>query len=452
MKQYIFLVEDIVDNRPITLTEKLYQSVLSTNRKERVVIPNFDETITVLNSDLYKIIKFIKIKEFIHNVGLGNISENFEVYYFINTIHSLQSFHFSNLLALDIEVINFLKKHNIPVIIDSAMEITHPYDFLATGVFTKFFNKGLDITGSEKFQRGVESLDFIIVHPMYRPAAQANNYYVKNDKIKNVMFPTAFFDLRPKLLPKIVENRDELFCSIKEKKLQENTAQWIAYSYTQRLNRMLFFMRIYLESLNLIGKYSLLLPQKNEFVKYYKNIYNEIPWVTEELTNVLNDIKILDPIDDPICKHDSKPESLILPRKKCQDVWYNIVLETFDHRIDEREDLDQHTMLTEKTAKAIVEGLPFLHFGGKDNIKILKHFGFKLYPNLNFEADKNLYKNLNQVIEKMKWLDSLSLDNKNKLNDDWKEIIMYNYDHYSQLNASKLYIQSLKTDPISIFQ
>lgn len=452
MKQYIFLVEDIIDNRPITLTEKLYQSVMSTNRKEHVVIPNFDETITVLNSDLYKIIKFIKVKEFIHNVGLGNISEDFEVYYFINTIHSLQLFHFSNLLALDIEVINFLKKHNIPIIIDSAMEITHPYDFWCTGAGTKFFDKGLDITGSEKFQRGVESLNYIVVHPMYRPLAQTNNYYLTNDKIKNVMFPTAFFDLRPKLLPKIIENRSELFLSIKEKTLQENTTQWIAYSYTQRLNRMLFFMRVKLEKLDLIGKYSLLLPQKKEFLKHYSRIYRDLSWVTEELLDILDDIKVLDPIDDPIYENDCKPKHLILPRKKCQDIWYNVVLETFDHRLDEREDLDQHTMLTEKTAKAIIEGLPFLHFGGKDHIKILKYFGFELYPDLNFEADKNLHTNLNQVIDKMKWLDSLSLKDKNKLNNEWKEIIMYNYDHYSQLNASKLYIQALKTNPISIFQ
>lgn len=448
MKQYIFLVEDIVDNRPITLTEKIYSPVISKNRKELVGIPNFDETPTLLNSDLYKTIKFVRATDFVREIGLGEISSDYEIYYFISTIHALQTFHFMNLLGIEIEVINFLKKHKIPVIIDSSMEITHPLDFLSIGTFTKFFNRGLDITESDKFLRGVETLEFIVVHPMYRPIEEKNNYGVNFKNIKNVMFPTPFFYLRPKLLEQIVNNRDSLFESIKSKTITENTHQWVAYSYTQRLNRMLFFMRVHLE--NLVtdkGIYSLLRPLKLEFLKFFKEIFTEVPWVTEELLSVLDDIHIIDELYDPI----SKPKDEIIPRSKVQDIWYNIVLETFDHRLGEREDLNTHTMLTEKTAKPIVEGLPFITFGGKDLTKLLSHYGFELYPDLNFQADSNLYKELDQVIDKMKYLDSLSLSEKNKLNDSWKEIIMYNYDHYAKLNAGELYIQALKGSYRSAF-
>ena len=441
MKQYIFLVEDIVNNRPVTLIEKIYSSVFSKNRIEYVSLPNFDETANILNSELYKTIKFVKVLDFIKHVGVGEISSDYEVYYFISTLHSLQTFHWMNLLGLDVEVIDFLKKHKIPVIIDSAMEITHPSDFSFIGTFTKIFNKGLDITESDKCYRGIEKLDFIVVHPMYRPLAEQNNYFLKIKNIKNVMFPTPFFYLRPLLLKEIIENRESLFESIKNKKITESTPQWIAYSYTQRYSRMLFFMRAHVE--NLIknkGKYSLLLPMRDVFRNFCSLNNKELLWITEEALDILDNIKVLDEIYGPI----KKPIKEIVPKKHVENIWYNIVLETFDHRIEDNEDLDMHTMLTEKTAKAIIEGLPFLHFGGKDHIKLLKHYGFELYPDLNFPADKNLYRNLDQVIEKMKYLDNLSISDKNKLNDEWKEIIMYNYDHYTKINASQLYIDSLK--------
>jgi hypothetical protein len=328
------------------------------------------------------------------------------------------------------------------------MEITHPLDFLSIGAFVKFFDRGLDITESDKFLRGVETLEFIVVHPMYRPLAEKNNYKLNFKNIKNVMFPTPFFYLRPKLLDQIVNNRDRLFESIKNKKIKETTHQWVAYSYTQRLNRMLFFMRVHLE--NLVqdkGKYSLLMPMSIEFGKFYKEIYSEIPWVTEKLLAVLDDIRVIDELHNPI----KKPKEEIIPRSQVEDIWYNIVLETLDHRLGEREDLSTHTMLTEKTAKPIVEGLPFITFGGKDLTKLLKHYGFELYEDLNFQADGNLYRELDQLIDRMKYLDSLNLNNKNKLNDSWKEIIMYNYDHYARLNAGELYIKSLKGEYRSAF-
>lgn len=441
MKQYIFLVEDIIDNRPITLTEKIYSPVLSRNRQELIGIPNFDETPTLLNSDLYKTIKFVRVEDFVREVGIGEISSDYEVYYFISTVHALQTFHFMNLLGIEVEVINFLKKHKIPVIIDSSMEITHPLDFLSIGTFTKILDKGIDITESDKFFRGMEKLEFIVVHPMYRPLAEKTNYGLPFKNIKNVMFPTPFFYLRPKLLDQIVNNRDSLFESIKNKKITDNTVQWVAYSYTERLNRMLFFMRVHLENLvDNKGKYSLLMPLRNGFIRYYKEIFAEVPWVTEELLTVLDDIRVIDELHSPI----RKPKEEIIPRTQVEDIWYNIVLETLDHRLEEREDLSTHTMLTEKTAKPIIEGLPFITFGGKDLTKLLKHYGFELYEDLNFQADGNLYRELDQVIDKVKYLDNLSLTEKNKLNDNWKETMMYNYDHYAKLNAGQLYIDSLK--------
>ncbi len=441
MKQYIFLVEDLDNGRPVTLTEKIYSPVLSKNREELIVIPNFDETPTLLNSDLYKTIRFVKAKDFIQQVGWGEISSDYEVYYFISTVHSLQTFHFMNLLGLDVAVINFLKKHNIPVIIDSSMEITHPLDFWSIGTFTKILDKGIDITESDKFYRGLETLEYIVVHPMYRPEAEKNNYGITFKNIKNVMFPTPFFYLRPKLLNKIVNYRDSLFESIKKKTITENSMQWVAYSYTERLNRMLFFMRVHLENLvDNKGKYSLLLPLKEKFLLVYKNIYKETSWVNEEILDTLDEIKTIDPLHESI----KKPYDEIIARDQVEDILYNIVLETFDFRPNERTDLSTPTMLTEKTAKPIVEGLPFLTFGGKDLTKLLKYYGFELYDQLSFQADSNLHIELNQVIEKMKYIDSLSLEEKNKLNNQWKEIIMFNYDHYAKLNAGELYIDSLK--------
>ena len=200
-------------------------------------------------------------------------------------------------------------------------------------------------------------------------------------------------------------------------------------------------MRVHLENLvNNKGKYSLLMPLRQGFMRYYKEIFAEVPWVTEELLAVLDDIRVIDDLHSPI----RKPKEEIIPRKQVEDIWYNVVLETFDHRLGERVDLSTPTMLTEKTAKPIVEGLPFITFGGKDLTKLLTHYGFELYKDLNFQASGNLYKELDQVINKMKYLDSLSLDEKNKLNDSWKEVMMYNYDHYAKLNAGQLYIDSLK--------
>ena len=448
MKQYIFLVEDLVNGRPITLTEKIYNSIISLNRKELVPIVNFDDTINVLKNDLYKTVKFERVQDFIKQVGLGKISPDYEVYYFISTIHSLQTFHFMNLLALDPTVIQFLLQNKIPVIIDSAMEITHPVDFWSIGTFTKLFNRGIDITESDKWHRGIENLEYIIVHPMYRPEAEKNNYGVPNTNIKNIMFPTPFFYLRHRLIDKIVGNRDSLFESIKSKQITDKTFQWVAYCYTQRLNRMLFFMRVHLENLvNGKGKYSLLLPMRQLFGSFYKEIYKEVPWVTEDLLKILDKTQVIDQLHAPI----QKPYDEIITRDTVEDIWYNIVLETFDQRPNEREDLSMHTMLTEKTAKPIVEGLPFLHFGGRDNTRLLEHYGFKLYPDLNFQSDQNIYRNLNQVIEKMKYLDSLSLKEKNKLNDSWKEIVLFNYDHYAQLNAGKLYIDSIHKKYQTIF-
>ena len=446
MKKIILLVEEIAsDGRPITLLEKLYKSAMDVNRKEFIGVPNFDEIVDTLRSDLYKTVEFVAAKDFIKEVGHTEISKDYEIYYFINVIHAFQTFHFLNLLGIDYEIIKFIKKHNIPIIIDGSMEITNPHDFMSTGYQSKIMQKGNDLTECDQFFHGLDRHPIIVVHPIYRPIPESQNYFITSPYLTNVWFPLPFFYYKPKISKDIISNRDMLFDSIKKKKITENTTQWIAYSYTERLNRMLFFMRVHKE--NLVegkGKYSLLKPLKNLFLEYAKEIPNHLKWVTPDLENILDDIKIIDPIDETGSRKPWVGE--IVSRNQVEDIMYNVVLETFDFPIGfgYTEDGFTSSMLTEKTAKPIVEGLPFLTFGGQHLSRMIKYFGFKTYEHLDFNPHPILHIELDQVIEKMKWIDSLDIKAKNNLNESWKETIMFNYDRYATINVGEWWIKSIR--------
>jgi hypothetical protein len=102
-------------------------------------------------------------------------------------------------------------------------------------------------------------------------------------------------------------------------------------------------------------------------------------------------------------------------------------------------------MLTEKTSMAILSGVPFITLGGHKIKNILKSLGFKEYPGLELPSnnERHYFDELEYVIDKVKAIANLPLEEKQKLYDSWKEIIMYNYNRYLMLDTKKLYLECL---------
>jgi hypothetical protein len=92
----------------------------------------------------------------------------------------------------------------------------------------------------------------------------------------------------------------------------------------------------------------------------------------------------------------------------------------------------------------ILSGHPFIPVGGHKIGKILKDYNFKEFPLLEFPTQPHFLDELDYVIDRLKNICYLSFSKKDDLYESWKEICIYNYNHFLDSNMSKLYLNNIR--------
>jgi hypothetical protein len=92
---------------------------------------------------------------------------------------------------------------------------------------------------------------------------------------------------------------------------------------------------------------------------------------------------------------------------------------------------------------AIASASPFIPVGGHKIGHQLKQAGFREYTKLEFPTQPNLLDEIDYVVDRLKDIASLSLQQKQALYDEWKDTITYNYDRYLNIDIKKYYLEIL---------
>lgn len=433
-KKAIFLVEDIKDNKIITLLERVYEKLINKLDEEKRPLFWISEISRTLNNHPSDYIIFKKASEFIKETNYD--LENTNIFYFISCWLHSGTFHLTNFFSMDPNVFDFLVSNNIPIIIDGSIEGDNIY----RSSHHTFADSGY-IHEIDRHLKGIDKLKFYIVGGQL-----AHDYWSHHPKrfIKeHRMFPGAFF-LRSwhnsDLYNKCIEKREILFDKIKNKVLTEDTPIWQAFCREPRLTRILF--QIYADHLNLTqyGSYSRILPARNAFLResrdteIFKNYSDRLNFINDACLQKLDNTKYINNYD--YSKNTGMPFTT--------DSMFHIVLETC-HIIDKRDFECTPSMLTEKTSMAILSGVPFITLGGHKLKKILKLLGFREYIGLELPDDGycNYFHELLYVLEKVQKIINLPLYKKQELYESWKATIMYNYDVHLEIDPKKLYLSCL---------
>jgi hypothetical protein len=444
MRKAIFLVEDIDETGPITLLESIYSKLkkyLEKNGPKKLGwLSEFHHALWKYPADD---ITFVKAMDF---VTVGIIPEDKDVYYFISCYQNLSTFTTTNFLAMDPVVSDFLVEHKIPVILDCSLEVDDNYHGVTRKIFeNQTFGKSTNsIDHSTPYFRNLSNLEFYIVGSTHFP--EIDNTYgtgPRNVKVYHGMFPGCFFtnnSYGDEFNKFLLEHRQEIIDTIRSRTITDETKLWRALSSEPRFTRSLFQLKV--EDLKLTddGEYSRLLPAAEPF-RYYFNLlftdehdWKRVRYVTEETIKSLDQIKIID-------KPNLDNKNLDYYKNKDFMVW--VVLETaYMNTVF----LASRTasMITEKCMQPIISGHPFIPYGGQDIGNILKLYGFKEYPGLEFPTQEHLLEELEHVTDKLLHLKSLTVEQRNELYETWKEIAVHNFNNYLDLNIQQKYLENLK--------
>lgn len=440
MKKAIFLVEDIKDGKIYTLLEAAYAKVNDKLKEEgKGQINWLSEITTLLNNHPSDFIKFEKASDFIKR---DKLPEDRDVFYFISCYHQLDFFHVTNFLLMDPNVSDFLVKHKIPVIIDSSMEVVNHHNASRTLLENFTFSNPYHEMQIAQHYRNLCSLEFYIVGSMYSVLDSnppVNNK--RNVKTYHSIFPGPFFQYNARGLSFNMDvslNRDTRINNVNTREIKDNTLVWQAFSNKTRLNRGLFILKAEHVGLDSVGRYSRLFPGKGDFIREYNHSKldresNRLTFITPESLDSLNNIKY---IDSKIPGSGSTFDN--------SDILLHVSLETFSSNYYENI-INSSSFLTEKTAMAIGSACPFIPMGGHKIGEQLKQAGFREYTKLEFPTQPHLLDELDYVIDRLQEIASLSLAEKQKLYDSWKDTIVYNYDRYLNIDIKKYYLEILNT-------
>ena len=118
MKKAIFLVDDIVDGKVVTLLERVYEKLIAKLVTEGYQFGWISETPRTLYNCSSDFITFRKASEFIAEVkNTGTIDKNVDVFYFISAWLHVKTFHLTDFFAVDPDVTDFLVENKIPIIV-----------------------------------------------------------------------------------------------------------------------------------------------------------------------------------------------------------------------------------------------------------------------------------------------------------------------------------------------
>jgi hypothetical protein len=190
-----------------------------------------------------------------------------------------------------------------------------------------------------------------------------------------------------------------------------------------------------------VGEYSRLIPAANNFRFWFNFLFrNEhdlkrVNYVNEESIQTLDEIKILD--KDRLDNHN-------LEYYKNDKFMSWVVLETaFMNELPLLSNTS--SMITEKTMQPIISGHPFIPLGGHYVGTILKWYGFKEYPGIEFppEFQTHLLEELEHITQKLTYLKNLTVKQRTELYESWKEIAVHNFNTYLDINVQRKYLDNL---------
>ncbi len=435
MKKAIFLVDDIRDGKIYTLLESAYDKLnIKLDKEGQGQIGWLSEITTLLNNAPSDFIKFEKASEF---VKAGKIPEDRDVFYFISCYHQLDFFSVTNFLLMDPEVTDFLVEHKIPVVMDSSMESVNHYDSSYRLLEHFFFStENIHQTHSRVFFRNLQNVDFYIVGSTHYP--HTSNRPNRKVKAYHSVFPGPFFQYNARGLhfnQDIINNREQRFEQVRNRKISNDTLVWQAFSNKTRLNRGLFLLKAQHEGLDKVGSYSRLLPGREEFIRDFEKcnmsqVGKQLDYVSDETLKTLDKTSIIDSTMPGVSTFNDF-STLV-----------RVALETYAPA-DITDVTNTCSFLTEKTAMAIGSAMPFIPVGGHKIGEQLTQAGFREYKNLKFPTQPNLLDEVDYVVDCLKHIASLSLAQKQELYNEWKDTIIYNYDRYLNINVKKYYLEIL---------
>jgi hypothetical protein len=428
MKKAIFLVDDIKNGKVITFLESLYSKLIDKLESEDTCLMWLHEIGKLLYNHPSDFIKFVPVKDF---MNLNTMPADRDVFYFVSCRHNLDLLSIDHFLGMDPVVSDFLVRNNIPIILDTSMEIVNHH----TGSY-RLLDSNSHFLSNTKWFRGIHNLKFYIVGSTHRAFSDQRPRHIQS--LLSV-FPGPFFQYNFKgseLNKRLIVEKNQILDNAFNKKIDRSTLTWQAYSSNPRVNRSLFQMKVEHENLvDGVGIYSRLIPGTEQYVSdsIKLELYldaDRIPFANKDQIKKLNNIKL---IDNKIGGVTSIADSNFL---------FSVVLETFCP--EERHDFTNSiSFLTEKTAMAIFSGVPFIPLGGHSIGTILKSYGFREYPGLEFPTQPHFLDELDYVIEKIRTIHAMSVKEKQDLYDSWKPTIEYNFNRYMNIDIKKVYLETL---------
>jgi hypothetical protein len=434
MKKAIFLVDDIKNGKVITFLESLYSKLIDKLESEGTYLMWLQEIGKLLYNHPSDFIKFMSVKDF---MNLNTMPNDRDVFYFISCRHNLDLLSVDHFLGMDPEVSDFLVRNNIPIILDTSMEIVN-HD---AGSY-RLLDGNSHFLSNIKWFRGIHNLKFYIVGSTHRVSLDRRH---RDIQTLLSVFPGPFFQYNFKgseLNNRLTVEKNQILANALNKKIDTSTLVWQAYSSNPRVNRSLFQMKVEHENLvDGVGKYSRLMPGTEQYIadSIKLELYldaDRMTFANKDQIKKLNNIKI---IDNDVGGVTSLADSNFL---------FSVVLETFCP--EERNDFTNSiSFLTEKTAMAIFSGVPFIPLGGHHIGTILKSYGFREYKGLEFPTQPHFLDELDYVIEKIRTIHAMSIEEKQDLYNSWKPTIEYNFNRYMNIDIKKVYLETLNKSIIA---
>lgn len=408
-------------------------------RSKRYEITWYEETLITLGIK-NKFIKFEAIDYFRKNFTKDFLTNN-KVYYFTNTIHSHKSFNIYNLLYLGDDNLKFLIENRIPLIIDTSMEQTDLHT-----LYVQLEN------ASQEYLFNLDQLHLIFVHGTYFHNIEEINKKFSNlrfKRIENIFHTTSLFFPLKNQKDKIKERSKSIEEIINLRQITNTSKDFFTRSLKPRLNRTLFFAKLFDSGLDNNCIYTMVRKGKKNYLDdlEFLGISNkkELNLITDNSTlNKLDNTKTIDYFDERQGFENCGNVDLYATYDNL-DFCYYITLETFRCQ-SVNEFYSTNTMLTEKSFSPIFNGFPSFNIGGQHSRKILDFIGLERFPEFPTSSHPCISAEIEEAIEFIKYFSKLSIEEKKDRYNYWKNIALKNFFKFVELDPAEMYVKCLNKE------
>lgn len=445
IKSAIFLVEEIINGHPVSIYEKVSWNLYQKLKQGPRPLLWLSEVPRLLSSYQSPYIQFMTVKEFMQQTSVSGWPQDKDVFYYIACRYTLHLTNPQDFLLIDHEVLEFLAKHQVPIVLDSSCEQIRHHEV----AYDLFHHPKQDWLYDRPEFEILKQIPFIVVGSTDMPA-ETNRITKLN--VKFTFFPSGFFFYNYKgsaYNQSLINNQELVVNRIKNKKISADTFVWEAWHNEPRWFRTLFQLKAEHENIvGRIGRYSRLNKCKDRLVNFMTDNnqpHGKCPeivghpyfsFLTPELLDSADDIKVLNTTvpwpRDGEC-------NFILPEA---DTLFYVAMETCEPRFID--DLTNSTSnLTEKCTIRITSGQAFIPLGGQNLGTILKDLGFKDFRLLEWSHVPHLFDEIDYIIGKIKNINTLSLKEKQNLYEEWKENLIHNFNNYLNIDIAYEYLKYL---------